>query len=52
MIVMAAWRLVIYYIAVPVHLTKEKAQPYIVDSSSGELITNRPNRETERGREK
>lgn len=39
MLVMAAWSLVIYYIAVPVRLTKEKAQQYIVDSSSGELIT-------------
>ena len=35
---MAVWGLVIYYMAVPVRLTKEKAQQYIVDSSSGELI--------------
>lgn len=38
MIVTAVWSLVIYYIAVPVRLTKEKAQQYIVDSSSGELL--------------
>jgi hypothetical protein len=38
MIVMGIWSLVIYYIAVPVRLTKVKAQQYIVESSSEELI--------------
>ncbi|MBO0847706.1 MAG: APC family permease [Nocardioides sp.] len=38
MAVLAAWSLIIYYLAVPVRLSRERAQQYIVDSSSAELI--------------